>query len=93
MSCIAGVDPRCAAEPVGADGKSVIGIDIDKVGPAVAREGASEDRAVCEFTSLDVVVFERTGGYERKLESAWAAAGVSLGGLAFGAGQAFRLPA
>lgn len=86
---VLGPDPTKMAE-VGMDGKSltVIGIDIGKQALDVAREDArsvqrhaNEPAAISRFVgSLDparhIVIFERTGGYERTLEAALAAAGV-----------------
>jgi transposase len=74
---------------VGMDGKRVIGVDIGKWRLDVAREGArrveqyaNEPAAIAVLVrsldpSRDIVVFERCGGYERGLEAALAAAGVS----------------
>jgi transposase len=74
---------------VGMDGKRVIGVDVGKSFLDVAREGAAkverhanEKAAVAALAesldpACDVVVFERTGGYERVLEGALAAAGVA----------------
>ena len=71
------------------DGKRVVGIDVGKYWLDVAREEAADverfandpDAIAILVASLnparDVVVFERTGGYERALEAALAAAGVS----------------
>jgi transposase len=71
---------------VGMDGKRVIGIDIGKHWLDVSREGAAKvERHPNEASAIaalvgtfdpagDIVVFERTGGYERALESALAAA-------------------
>ena len=68
------------------DGKRVIGIDIGKHWLDVSREGAAKvERHPNEASAIaalvgtfdpagDIVVFERTGGYERALESALAAA-------------------
>jgi len=73
---------------VGMDGNRVIGIDIGKWTIDVAREGAArrerhanEAAAIAALVSeldpaRDLVVFERTGGYERVLEGALAAAGI-----------------
>ena len=70
------------------DGKRVIGVDVGKRWLDVAREGvakverhANEAAAIAALVASldaarDVVVFERTGGYERALEAALAAAGV-----------------
>jgi len=70
------------------DGNRVIGIDIGKWTIEVAREGsarterhANEPGAIAALVSeldleRDLVVFERTGGYERLLETALAAAGM-----------------
>jgi transposase len=72
----------------GMDGNRVIGIDIGKWTIEVAREGsarteryANEAAAIAALVSeldpaCDLVVFERTGGYERLLETALAAAGM-----------------
>jgi transposase len=74
---------------VGMDGKRVIGVDVGKRWLDVAREGvakaerqANEAAAIAALAASldpagDVVVFERTGGYERMLEAALAAAGVA----------------
>jgi transposase len=74
---------------VGMDGKRVIGVDVGKRWLEVAREGvakverqANEAAAIAALVDSldpagDVVVFERTGGYERALEAALAAAGVA----------------
>jgi transposase len=74
---------------VGMDGKRVIGVDVGKYWLEVAREDAADvDRFANEAGAIatliaslnpasDVVVFERTGGYERALEAALAAAGIS----------------
>jgi transposase len=71
------------------NGKSVIGVDVGKFWLDVAREGTEQvkrlantaqgiDRFVAGLDPAgDVVVFERTGGYERLLQSALAGAGVS----------------
>ena len=68
------------------DGKRVIGVDIGKRWVDVAREGAAEvERHPNEPAAMaalvatfdarsDIIVFERCGGYERKLEAALAAA-------------------
>jgi transposase len=86
---VLGPDPIKMME-VGMDGKGlrVIGVDIGKRRLDVAREGArsvegyGNDAAgiACFVRRLDgasdVVVFERTGGYERGLEAALASAGV-----------------
>jgi transposase len=73
---------------VGMDGNRVIGIDIGKWMLDVAREGATrseryanEPAAIAALVSeldpaRDLVVFERTGGYERGLEAVLAAAGI-----------------
>jgi transposase len=73
---------------VGMAGNRVIGIDIGKWTLDVAREGsatverhANEAGAIEALVSnldpaRDLVVFERTGGYERLLEGALATAGV-----------------
>lgn len=70
------------------DGNRVIGIDIGKWMLDVAREGATrseryanEAAAIAALVSeldpaRDLVVFERTGGYERGLEAVLAAAGI-----------------
>jgi transposase len=74
---------------VGMDGKRVIGVDIGKCFLDVAREGAAKtERHANEAAAIaalvaeldaagDVVVLERTGGYERALEAALASAGVA----------------
>jgi transposase len=71
------------------DGKRIIGVDVGKYWFEVSREGAAEvERFANEPSAIatlvgsfdpahDVVVFERTGGYERAFEAALAAAGVS----------------
>lgn len=71
------------------DGKRVIGVDVGKRFLDVARAGAARvERHANEAAAIealvasldaahDVVVFERTGGYERALEGALAAAGVA----------------
>jgi transposase len=73
---------------VGMDGNRVIGVDIGKWTLEVAREGAAkgerhanEAAAIAALASSldpvrDLVVFERTGGYERVLEAALAAAAI-----------------
>jgi len=75
---------------VGMNGKSlrVIGVDVGKRAVDVAREGARAiERAVNDVVGIarlvrsldreqDIVVFERSGGYERLLEAHLAAAGV-----------------
>lgn len=70
------------------DDKRVIGVDVGKRWLDLAREGAAQvERHANEAAAItalvesldarrDVVVFERTGGYERALEAALAAAGV-----------------
>lgn len=70
------------------DSNRVIGIDIGKWMLDVAREGAArseryanEPAAIAALVSEldpahDLVVFERTGGYERGLEAALAATGI-----------------
>jgi transposase len=74
---------------IGMDGKRVIGVDVGKRWLDVAREGTARvERQGNEAAGIaalaasldarrDVVVFERTGGYERALEAALAAAGVA----------------
>jgi transposase len=74
---------------IGMNGKRVIGVDVGKRWLDVAREGvagverhANEAAAIAALVGSldaagDVVVFERTGGYERGLEAALAAAGVA----------------
>lgn len=71
------------------DGKRVIGVDVGKSWLDVACEGgpeaarhANDGAGIAALAAgldagRDVVVFERTGGYERGLEAALAAAGVS----------------
>lgn len=71
------------------DGKRVIGVDVGKRWLDVAREGGARvDRHANDATGIatlvasldpagDVIVFERTGGYERGLEDALAAAGLA----------------
>jgi transposase len=87
---------------VGMDDKRVIGIDIGKRWFDVAREGAArverlpnEAMAIKAFVqgidpANDLVVFERTGGYERALEAALAAAGVAWAVVHALRVQAFR---
>lgn len=70
------------------DGKRVIGVDVGKSWLDVACEGSPEvERHANEVAVIaalvasldagrDIVLFERTGGYERALESSLAAAGV-----------------
>lgn len=70
------------------DGKRVIGVDVGKRWLDVAREGVATIERHANATAAiaglaasldaacDVVVFERTGGYERGLQAALAAAGV-----------------
>lgn len=84
------------------DGKHVIGVDVGKRFLDVAREGAaSVERHANEKAAIaalaesldaarDVVVFERTGGYERMLETALAAAGVAFAVLPSQRVRAFR---
>ena len=84
------------------DGKSVMGVDIGKRRLDVAREGtrrietygndaASIATLVQSLDSAhDLVVFERTGGYERALEAALAAAGVPWAVLHSHRVKAFR---
>lgn len=74
---------------VGMNGKRVIGIDVGKFFLDIAAEGRerivrlpNEAGRVQRFVegldpAGDVVVFERTGGYERLLESCLARAGVA----------------
>jgi transposase len=74
---------------IGMNGKRVIGVDVGKRWLDVAREGAARverhANAAAAIAALvagldaarDVVVLERTGGYERELEAALAAAGVA----------------
>lgn len=74
---------------IGMDGKCVIGVDVGKRWLDVAREGVARvERHANDAAGVallvagldaagDVVVFERTGGYERALEAALAAAGVA----------------
>jgi len=85
---VRGPDPTNMME-VGMDGKRVIGVDIGKHWLDVAREDAvaverfaNEPGTIATLVgsldpARDVVVFERTGGYERAFEAALAAAGVS----------------
>ena len=70
------------------DGKRVIGVDIGKRWLDVAREGGARvERHANDATGIallwkvsirprDIVVFERSGGYERELETALAGARV-----------------
>jgi transposase len=87
---------------VGMDGKRVIGVDVGKRFLDVAREGvATVERHSNEAAGIaalvagleaarDLVVFERTGGYERALETALAAAGVAWAVLPSQRIKAFR---
>jgi transposase len=87
------------------DGKRLIGVDVGKRMLDVAREGsakverrANEASAIAAFVrsldpARDLVVFERTGGYERALEAELAAAGVPWGVLHSRAVKAFRAAA
>src|SRR5207302_3173259 len=87
---------------VGMDGKRVIGVDIGKRWVDVAREGAAEvERHPNEPAAMaalvatfdarsDIIVFERCGGYERKLEAALAAAEVPWAVVHSAAVKAFR---
>jgi transposase len=84
------------------NGKRLIGVDVGKRMLDVAREGsakverhANEASAIAAFVrrldrERDLVVFERTGGYERTLEAELAAAGVPWGVLHSRAVKAFR---
>lgn len=84
------------------DGKRVIGVDVGKRFLDVAVEGeARADRHANEALAIgklvagldarrDVVVFERTGGYERGLEGALAGAGVSFAVVPSQRVRAFR---
>jgi transposase len=75
---------------IGMDDKCVIGVDIGKRWLDVSREAAARvERCGNDAAGIaalvasleagrDVVVFERTGGYERGLEAALAAAGVAF---------------
>lgn len=85
------------------DGKRVIGVDVGKRFLDVAREGgvakaerhANEQAAVAALVAsldpaCDVVVFERTGGYERALEAALSAAGVGFAVVHSSRVKAFR---
>ena len=94
-------DPTKMME-VGMDGKRVIGIDIGKWWLDVAREGAAAaERHANEASAIaalvrtfdptrDIVVFEHSGGYERGLESALAAAGVPWAAVHSAQVKAFR---
>jgi transposase len=74
---------------IGMDSKRVIGVDVGKRWLDVAREEvarverhANEGGAIAALVASldaahDVVVFERTGGYERGLEAALSAVGVA----------------
>jgi transposase len=87
---------------VGMDGKRIIGIDIGKRWLDVAREDAAEvERHANEAATIaalvgtfdparDIVVFERSGGYERELEAALAAAGVQWAVVHSARVKAFR---
>jgi transposase len=86
---------------IGMDGKRVIGVDVGKRWLDVGREGmeverhANEGQAIAALVASldgerDVVVFERTGGYERGLEAALAAAGVAWAVVASQRVKAFR---
>src|SRR5262245_36501021 len=82
--------------------KRLIGVDIGKRWFDVAHEGAvkierhrNEADAIATFVqgldpTFDLVVFERTGGYERALEAALAAASVPWALLHSRAVKAFR---
>ena len=84
------------------DGKRVIGIDIGKCWLDVAREGtAAAERHANEASAIaalvgtfdptrDIVVFEHSGGYERWLESALAAAGAPWAAVHSAQVKAFR---
>lgn len=84
------------------DGKRLIGVDVGKRWLDVAREGKAKIErhrndadAIAAFVrgldpARDLVVFERTGGYERMLEAALAAAGVPWAVLHSRAVKAFR---
>jgi transposase len=87
---------------VGMDGKRVIGIDIGKRWLDVAGEDAAAvERHANETSAIaalvadldparDIVVFERSGGYERGLESALAAANVAWAVVHSAQVKAFR---
>jgi transposase len=98
-----GVAPdRPRMTEVGMNGKRVIGVDVGKRFLDVSREGAAKvarhtnDAAgiAALVASLDpardVVVLERTGGYERALEGALAAAGAAWAVVASQRVKAFR---
>ena len=94
-------DPTNMME-VGMDGKRVIGVDIGKRWLDVAREGTAaveqhrnEASAIAALVgsfdpTRDIVVFEHSGGYERGLENALAAAGVPWAALHSAQVKAFR---
>jgi transposase len=85
------------------DSKRVIGIDVGKRWLDVAREdGGRVDRVANEAATIeafvsgldpahDLVIFERTGGYERSLEAACACAGVPWAVVHSQRVQAFRM--
>jgi transposase len=87
---------------VGMDGKRVIGVDIGKRWLDVARQDAAaverhpnEASAIATLVGTfdparDIVVFERSGGYERGLESALAAATVAWAVVHSAQVKAFR---
>ena len=84
------------------DGKRVIGVDIGKRWLDVAREGTAaveqhrnEASAIAALVrtfdpTRDIVVFEHSGGYERGLENALAAAGVPWAAVHSAQVKAFR---
>lgn len=84
------------------DGKRVIGVDVGKRYLDVARaDVAKVERHANEAAGIaalvasldaacDVAVFERTGGYERALEAALAAAGVAFAVVHSSRVKAFR---
>jgi transposase len=84
-------------------GKRVIGVDVGKRFLDVAREGVRAARRLrndaveigCFVGGLepnkDIVVFERSGGYERALESELAAAGIPWAAVHSRRVKAFRV--
>jgi transposase len=99
---VLGPDPTNMWE-VGMDSKRVMGIDVGKRWLDVAHAGgeritrlANDASAVEALVSSldpanDLVIFERTGGYERALEAACARAGVAWAVVHSHRVQAFRV--
>jgi len=99
---VLGPDPTNMME-VGMDDKRVVGVDIGKRWLDVSREGAArierlpnKATAIETFVgsldpAIDLVVFERTGGYERVLEAALARAGIAWAVVHSPRVQAFRI--